>query len=285
MKDKIVLITGATSGIGKVAATVLAQKGAHIILHGRNFEKAEATRKEIILASGNNKVDLLIADMSSLADVRKMAEEFNSKYEKLDVLINNAGGVMNEQRAVTKEGFEKTIVVNHLAPFLLTSLLFDKLKKSEDGRIVNTSSMAHKMANPNYEDFNMEKKYSSMLAYGNAKLYVILFTQEMQRRLQAKGIKNIEINALHPGIVKTNFSQESNSIMKFFFNWFSWFLISPEKGADTILYLAEAEEAKQYSGLFFNKRKPVKVKESFISLEKAKKLWEISEQCTGVKFL
>jgi NAD(P)-dependent dehydrogenase (short-subunit alcohol dehydrogenase family) len=163
MKDKIVLITGATSGIGKVAAITLAKMGAQVVLHGRNTNKAEAVRQEIMAACGHRKVDILIADLFSLAETRKMAEVFNSRYQHLDVLINNAGALMGNHREVTTEGIEKTMAINLFAPFLLTGLLFHQLMKSPAGRIINLSSSAHRQnARPDFTDIQGLQNYSPL---------------------------------------------------------------------------------------------------------------------------
>lgn len=285
MENKICLITGASDGIGKAAAQELARKGFKILIHGRNKAKTEAACKEITTATGNRNIDVLLADFTSLKDIRNLAEEVKKKYDQLDILINNAGGVLNEKRATSPEGYEKTLVLNHLAPFLLTGLLFDELRKSSEARIINTSSMAYRMAQPDFNDFQMEKRYSSMLAYGNAKLYSILFTLEMARKLKAFHIEHLFVNALHPGVVRTNFSLDTDSRMKFFFRLFKPFLISPEQGADTILYLATNQEARKYNGQFLKKRKPVPFIKKFGKPEYTSRIWEISENLTGIHFL
>jgi retinol dehydrogenase 12 len=286
MKDKIVLVTGATSGIGKVAALELAKMGAHVVIHGRNSAKAENVKNEIISQCRHANIDTLIGDVSSLADITRMAEEFNSKYNRLDVLLNNAGGVMDAKRQVTVDGLERTFAVNVASLFLLTNLLFDKIRLSDEGRIVNVSSMAHKFGRPDMNDLQCEKKYSSNLAYGNAKLFVIYFTEELDRRMKASGITNITANALHPGVVRTNFAKESKgSGMNFFFTIFGKFLISPEKGAATSIYLASSPDVKEVSGKYFAKCRETKVRRTYNSEQNKKLLWEACETITGAKFL
>jgi NAD(P)-dependent dehydrogenase (short-subunit alcohol dehydrogenase family) len=284
MKNKTVLITGATSGIGKVAAMRIAGEGATLLFHGRNQEKADATKNEIIKTTGNRKVDYLLADLTSLQSVRQLAQDFKNKYSGLDILINNAGGIMNETREITTEGLEKTLVLNYLSPFLLSHLLFDLIKESPEGRIINTSSMAYNWAKPDFSDFQMEKKYTSTIAYGNAKLYLILFTIALAEKMRSAGVENVTVNALHPGVVRTNFSLDTDSRMKIFFKLFNRFLISPEKGADTINYLALDPGAKKLNGQFLKKRKAVKLRKDLVNDKNQKFVWEKSEVLTGVNW-
>lgn len=285
MFGKIVLITGATDGMGKITATELAKKGARVIIHGRNKEKAAAVKNEIIDACNHEKVDVLIADFTSLAQVRKMAEEFNKKYDHLDVLVNNAGGIMDSERKETEEGNEQTIAVNVLSHFLLTALFFEKLKKSNNARIINLSSEAHKRAKPDFKDFQIEDGYNAYIAYGNSKLYNILFTKEMHRRLNKKGIMNVVVNAMHPGVVATNFALKSSSKFKWIFKIMRPFLISPEQGADTIIYLASDPSAKNLSGAYFKNRKIKDTSSKYDTKENARRLWSKCEELTGQKFL
>lgn len=284
MAGKTVLITGATSGIGKVAATELARMGAHVVVHGRNAEKAAAVQQEIIRATGNDQVTLLLGDLSEKAGVLELAATFSNRYNKLDVLVNNAGGVMNKQREVTADGWEKTIALNVLAPFMLSALLYPKLLAAGEGRIINVSSAAHRMAKAGVDDFMYEKKYNPMRAYGDAKLYVILLGQEFTRRARQFPQNNVVMNALHPGVVATNFAGESNSFYNFFFKFFRLFLISPEKGADTMIYLASQPEGRQRSGGYYVKRKPAKVHFSGDIDAMAGRVWELCERYTGTPF-
>jgi retinol dehydrogenase 12 len=286
MNNKIVLITGATSGIGKVAATELAKMGATVIIHGRNREKAEIVKQEIVKICGHDRIDILLGDMSSLNEVRALAEEFLKKYDRLDVLVNNAGGVMGGQRQLTADGLEKTFAVNVAALFLLTSLLFNHLRKSDDGRIINVSSMAHKFGKLQIEDLQSEKKYTSSRAYGNAKLHVIAITEELDRRMKKNGISNVSINALHPGVVATNFARDSKgSMMRFFFRTFGFLFISPEKGAKTTIFLASSENTKGVSGIYFSKCRPAKIKRTYLSNDShVKSLWDYLEKTCRTEF-
>jgi len=195
MKDKVVMITGANSGIGKAASLALAKMGANVVMVTRNKEKGEAARAEIIKKSQNNSVDLLMADLSSLESVRKLAAEFEKKYSKLHVLVNNAG-LFNQRRKVTTDGYENTFATNYLAPFLLTNLQLPTLEASAPSRIINVSSVGHYNGHVNFDDLNLEKDYGGWKAYGQSKLALVLFTHELAKKLQGTGVT---VNACPPG--------------------------------------------------------------------------------------
>lgn len=285
MQNKTILITGATSGIGKVAALELAKTGANIIIHGRNKEKTESVRQEITTKSNNQNIDSIIADLSLTKDIFTMAIELKNKYQKIDVLINNAGGIMSSQREITKEGNEKTFALNVIAPYLLTNLLLDLLKKSDDGKVIITSSNAHRIAKPDFTDFQMVKNYSSLYAYSNSKLYVILLAKKMNSILAEKNIKNIKVTTMHPGVVATNFALEAKSgLMSFFFKVFKPFMLTSEKGADTLIYLAKEKININENNLFYIKRKSVKPNTKFITSANADKLMNYLENITNIKF-
>lgn len=285
MKNKICLITGATSGIGKITALELAKKGMHVIIHGRNPIKAEAVRKEIILSCGHEHVNVIIADLNSLEGVKQLADKFCAGYDQLDILVNNAGAIMNRRRQISADGIETTIQVNFIATFYLTTLLFEKLQKSSSARVINYSSAVHKYAKVDVNDFMMQKSYNILRAYANAKLYVILFTEEMSRRLAAAGITNISVNAVHPGGVNTNFAANSNSFVRFMFKLMSPFFITPEEGADTGIFLAADTEVIKLSGKYFVERKPVTPAQKYNTTEITKEVWAIAERLTGMQFL
>ncbi len=285
IQGKRVLITGATSGIGKIAALELARQGAQVILHGRSPEKTFRTRDEIIQVTGNDTTGMLIADLSRKEDVLQMAGTFLSRYPSLDILINNAGGVMNKTRSVNTDGWERTIAVNLLAPFMLTALLYPALQVNPGSRIINTASAAHRTARADLSDFMYEKRYNAMTAYGDAKLYLILLGQELVRRQQKEAGNNPVMNALHPGIVATSFAGDSDSMYHLFFKLFKPFLITPEKGADTILYLATHPEGALSGGHYFSKRKKKKVYIPGNAQELASRVWQLCEQYTGISFL
>jgi NAD(P)-dependent dehydrogenase (short-subunit alcohol dehydrogenase family) len=284
MTDKVILITGATGGIGKAAAMTLANDGHTIVIHGRNQQKVKQVRDEIKAASGNEKIDTLVADMFLLSDVRKMAALFKHKYDRLDVLVNNAGGIMGKRRETTIEGNEKTIAVNLLAPFLLTGLLINSLKKSQDGRIINVSSSSHKLnAKPDFNDLQLGKNYDPLRAYGNAKLFLIWVTQHLAVEMKQAGIKNITANTMHPGAVATNFGVDSNlgSLLNFVGKLARPFFRSVEQGADTLIYMATADELSGVSGKYFINRNPAKVSTKYYTAENEKMIWDYCGRIAG----
>jgi NAD(P)-dependent dehydrogenase (short-subunit alcohol dehydrogenase family) len=272
MDDKIVLITGATSGIGKATALELAEKGATVVIFARNKIKGENTIKEIADKSGNKKLDLLIGDLSSLESVRMASEEFRKKYQRLDVLVNNAGIFIN-YRKTTSEGFEYTFGVNHLSHFLLTSLLLDILKSSAPSRIINLSSEAQHNAQIDFNDLMSEEKFSGFKAYGQSKLANILFTYELSRRLEGTGVT---VNAVHPGVVNTHFGSDSKGVIKVMLALFKPFLRSPRKGAETSVYLCKSPEVEGVTGKYFADCHEIRSNEESYDPEIARRLWEIS---------
>lgn len=285
LQDKIILVTGATSGIGEVTARELAQQGAHIIILARNRDKAEKTQRAIIAATGNKQVDIVLADLSVLQQVRDVAAELHAKYPRLDVLVNNAGLMFGAEREVSADGYEMTLATNHLGPFLLTSLLFDLLQKSPAARIVNVASMAYRFSKPTLDDLQSERSYSPIWEYGNTKLWNIMFTQELAQRLRAHGIINITTNSLHPGAVATGYGQQSGGWLSAVLALGRPFMLSPEKGAETSIFLVADAKVGSISGGFFSKKKPEPVKSSFNTPANNRRLWELSEQLTGTQFL
>ena len=283
--QQIVLVTGATSGIGKVTAIELAKMGAHMVVLARNAEKAAATQREIQAAAGHNRVDVLLADLADLSQVRRAAAEFNARYPRLDVLVNNAGLLFGAERQLSVDGNELGLATNHLGPFLLTALLFEKLRASPAGRIVNLASAAYQMAKPNLADIQSAKGYGAMRVYGNTKLYNIMFTQELARRLRAHGIANVTTNAVHPGVVATNFGDSAGGWWAALTQLGRPFMTSVAKGAETSIFLATAPEVAAVSGGYFAKKKVAPVRHAFNTLEHARQLWEQSEQLTGTSFL
>ena len=285
LQDKIILVTGATSGIGEVTARELARQGAHIIILARSAEKAKHTQQEIIATTGNQQVDVVLADLSVLQQVRDVAAEIQAKYPRLDVLVNNAGLMFGAERQVSPDGFEMTVATNHLGPFLLTSLLFDLLQKSPAARIVNVASMAYRFSKPTLDDLQSERSYSAVWEYGNTKLWNIMFTQELAERLRTHGITNITTNCLHPGAVATGYGKQSGGWLSAVLALGRPFMISPEKGAETSLFLATDAKVANVSGGFFSKKKLEPVKSSFNTPANNRRLWEMSEQLTGTQFL
>jgi retinol dehydrogenase 12 len=284
--EKIALVTGATAGIGTVTARALTQEGYHVVLLARNADKAARTRHEIQpLAWPGRRVDVLLCDLSDLSQVRRAAEEFRQRYGHLDVLVNNAGLVLGDERQTSADGYELTLATNHLGPFLLTNLLLDRLQQSPAARIVNVASMAYQFAKPDFGTLEVAGGYSPMRAYANSKLYNIMFTQELARRLRQHGITNIITNSLHPGVVASSFGQSSNWFTKAFYKVAAPFMTSSEEGAQTSIYLATTPEVANTSGGYFVKKRPEAVKSSYNTPENARRLWELSEKLTGGSFL
>jgi len=284
MKNSIALITGATGGIGKAAAIALAKQNFTVIIHGRNKEKAIKVRDEIITLTANPNIDILVADMFLLSDVNAMAAQFKQKYNKLDVLINNAGGIMSKNREVTLEGLENTMAVNLFAPFLLTGLLLDLLKQSNDGRIINVSSSSHRLnAKPDFADLQMTKNYNPLNAYGNAKLFIIWVTQHLQAKFIQDGINNVTANVMHPGAVRTNFGVNSNlgSALNLIGKLARPLFRTAEQGADTLLYLATANDLPA-AGKYFVDRKMAKVSTKYYTPQNEKLVWDYCNTITGL---
>ncbi len=281
MQDKTCLITGANSGIGKVTARELAKRGAQIIMLCRNEEKAEQAKEDILKVCGHERVAIVLADLSSLTDIRRAAEQINATYDKIDVLNNNAGLIMGNKRETTQDGFEMSFGVNHLAPFLLTHLLLDKVMESPQGNIINVSSEAHRIAKLDFNNLQYEKGYSGLKAYALSKLCNILFTHELSKKLQGTSVVT---NTLHPGGVASNFGKGTGSFFNFMFQLARPFLSSEEEGAQTSIYLATSKEGANVSGLYFKDKKPVKPSKAAMSDFNAQKLWEVSEQLLDIKF-
>jgi NAD(P)-dependent dehydrogenase (short-subunit alcohol dehydrogenase family) len=276
MRDKIVMVTGANSGIGKAASLALAKMGATVVMVARNKERGEAARSEIIRKSQNNSIDLLLADLSSLESVRKLATDFREKYSELHVLINNAG-LFNQRRRVTADGYENTFATNYLATFLLTNLQLGLLKASAPSRIINVSSVGHYNGHINFDDLNLEKEYGGWKAYGQSKLALVLFTHELAKKLQGTGVT---INAVHPGTVATNIWSRPFGPVGFIMALPKLFMTSPEKGAETIVYLASSPDAKALSGEYLEKLKVKKSSDESYDEEIAQRLWDVSAKLT-----
>jgi len=275
---KTVLITGATNGIGRAAALQLAKQGATMVIVGRNPAKTAQTVDEIKAQSGNPLVNGLIADLSSMADVRRLAAEFSQKYTRLDVLINNAGGVF-ASRKLTVDGYEHTFAFNHLAYFLLTNLLLNQLKASAPARIVNVSSGVHVGAVIDFDDLQSQKNYGGNQAYGQSKLANVLFTYALARRLAGSGVT---VNASRPGVVATGFGENNGGLLRLVARFLHLFALTPEKGADTVVYLASSPEVEGITGKYWYKREPIP--SSPVSYDEAaqQRLWEVSAQLTGL---
>jgi len=276
MDGKICMITGANSGIGKATALGLAKLNATVVMVCRSKESGQATQEEIINQTGNKNIDLFLCDLSSQEQIRKLVNEFKQKYQKLNVLINNAG-VMLKNRSECVDGFEMNFSVHVLAPFLLTNLLLDVLKKSAPSRVVIVGSAMHKRGKIDFDDLQCEnKKYSLVSVYGDSKLAEILITYEFSRRLKGTGIT---VNALHPGVVATNLGRDQSK----FSQWFARkFFKSPEEGAETSIYLASSPEVEEITGKYFANKDPRESSEKSYNREDSKRLWEICAEITGV---
>jgi NAD(P)-dependent dehydrogenase (short-subunit alcohol dehydrogenase family) len=253
MQGKICMITGANSGIGKVTALGLAQMGATVVMVCRDRARGEEAQREIQIKSGNDAVDLLLADLSSQQSIRQLAATFRQRYRHLHVLINNAGAGFTERRE-TVDGLEMTFAVNYLAPFLLTNLLLDVLKNSAPARIINVDSDNHRFVRLDMQDLQLQHRYGFLRAYGRSKLALLLFTYELARRLQGAGIT---VNALEPGPTATNFGQrEARPIARMFLRFISSRFGSPEEGAKTSIYLASSPKVETITGKYFVKSVP-----------------------------
>ncbi|TGL58757.1 SDR family oxidoreductase [Leptospira sarikeiensis] len=254
---KQAIITGGTEGIGKATVLGLAERGWAITLVARNKEKAEKTLQEISKQTGNSHLDFIQGDLSSLSEVGKIGQELSSKYPVIDCLINNAG-VMPQQRKESKDGHELNLAVNHLSHVLLTKILLPNLQKSTQARIVIVSSKLHKNAKPDLEDLEKAKNFAWMGAYSDSKLYNVFFAQDLAETLQGT---NVTANVLHPGVVNTELVRDLNGPAKLIFGAFkNLFFISPEKGAQTSIYLADAPGLENTSGKYFEDRKQVPLK-------------------------
>ncbi|EFM11957.1 short-chain dehydrogenase/reductase SDR [Paenibacillus curdlanolyticus YK9] len=278
MNNRRVLLTGANAGIGKATAEALAKQGASLILACRDTAKGEEVRQEIVRSTGNDRIDLLRLDLASFASIRTFAAEVNRSYDKLDVLVNNAGIMMNEWTP-TAEGLETIMGVNHFGTFLLTGLLTDLLQASGCSRIVTVSSMAHRMYKLNVDDLHAKHNYLPSRAYGQSKLANILFTYELARRLNGSGVT---ANCLHPGIVKTSFAKRLTGLEMLSFAALKPFMISVEKGAATSVFLASSPEVEGVSGRYFIRCKEARSSKLSHNAQLAKALWEESERVTGL---
>jgi len=272
------MVTGANSGIGKVTALELARMGATVIMVCRNRERSLPVAETIRQATGNPAVELMIADMASQQSIRDLARDFRQKYDRLHVLVNNAGLII-VNREVTVDGLEATFAVNHLGYFLLTNLLLDVLKASAPARVVSVSSGAHAMSTIAFDDLMGERKYSMWRAYGQSKLANVLFTAELARRLEGTGVT---ANCLHPGFVGSNFATGSRlgkTVMKLI----RPFALTPEKGAETSIYLATSPEVQETTGRYFHKKRPVKSSQESTDPAVAGRLWQVSAELTGLE--
>lgn len=278
--DKVCLVTGANSGIGLEIAKGLARRGATVVMAARNREKGEAARAQVARETGNDRVELLLGDLASLAQVRRLAEDFTARHDRLHLLVNNAGVVM-VRRELSEDGYEYTFAVNHLAPFLLTNLLLEVVKASAPARIVTVSSNAHRGQRMNFDDLQSERSYFGFRVYGTTKLENILFTTELARRLEGTGVT---ANAVHPGFVASNFGRNNGGPFRGFITLMQRVIgLSPEQGAQTPLYVATSPEVEGVTGRYFEKGKQRHPSTQALSVDDARRLWDVSERLVGQK--
>lgn len=274
LQGKVCLITGANSGIGKATALGLAKLGATVVMVCRDKSKGEATQTEIKAQSGNDSVDLLLADLASQASIRQLAAEVLTRYPQVHVLLNNAG-ISPNKRVLTADGIESTFAVNHLAPFLLTHLLLERLKASAPARVVTVASTA--ASSINFDNLQGEKQWSMLGTYGQSKMCNILFTRELAQRLEGTGVT---ANCLHPGVVNTGLARDFTPAFRLMARLF---FTSPANGARTSIYLASAPEVAGISGKYFSKKRVIEPPASANDEASAQRLWQISEEMTKLE--
>jgi NAD(P)-dependent dehydrogenase (short-subunit alcohol dehydrogenase family) len=280
MRGKTVVLTGATSGIGQVAAEELAAKGARMVLVARDKTRGEAklTRLREIAPGVNHTIHY--ADLSRLSEMKRVAAEIAAAEPRVDVLINNAGALFGA-RQVTSDGLELTFATNHLAYFVLTHGLRDRLRASAPARVVNVASDAHKGKRLDFSDLQSEKNYRGLYVYGRSKLCNILFTRELARRWAGTGVN---ANSLHPGFVSTRFGDQSGGMLSFVVRAAKTFAISPQQGAETIIHLASSDGVADSTGLYFYKCNPATPTKEAQNDESARRLWQESEKLAGIAY-
>ncbi|HJS20268.1 MAG TPA: SDR family NAD(P)-dependent oxidoreductase [Anaerolineales bacterium] len=273
MNTKVYVVTGATSGLGKAVALELAKTGATVILVGRDPDRGAQVEKEIASAAKNANTDLQLSDLSNLSSVRNLAEILNSKYEKIDVLINNAG-IYKRQRSVTVDGFEEMFATNHLGPFLLTHLLLDRLLASTSARILNVT--APSTSELKFDDLQGEREFKSLSAFGASKMSNLLFTYELARRTADT---HIRVNAYHPGLVRSPLMKEAVAPLRLLTRLFS---SPPQRAALDLVQLATAPEFETTHGKFLHRGKEMEPSSYALDPLNQSKLWEVSERLTGI---
>jgi NAD(P)-dependent dehydrogenase (short-subunit alcohol dehydrogenase family) len=280
MQGKTVVVTGGTSGIGEVAAVTLAGQGARIVLIARDAARADATLAKLRAANPGAPHTVHLADLSVIADMKRVAAEVAAAEPRIDVLINNAGAVFLS-RQVSADGLEMTFATNHMAYFVVTSILLPNLKATPGARIVSTASDAHKSGKLDFADLQSEKSYGSFRAYGTSKLCNILFTRELARRLDGAGVT---ANCLHPGFVGTRFGQNNatNIFLKALAGAIMAFGLKPEDGAKTIIHLASSPDVATISGEYFYKCKVIEPTLAAQNDADAARLWDVSAKLAGM---
>jgi NAD(P)-dependent dehydrogenase (short-subunit alcohol dehydrogenase family) len=279
-KSRTIVVTGATSGIGRATAVGLAKLDSRLILVGRDAGRAEETVAEIRRATGRKDVEIVLGDFAAQAEVRRVAGEILARTQAIHVLVNNAGVTMLK-RTTTPDGLETTFAVNHLGYFLLTGLLLPRLRAGAPARIVNVASDAHRFGKLDLEDLQNERQFKAMRVYGQSKTANILFTRELARRLEGTGVT---ANALHPGGVATRLGRGSGPLLDLLQRAIMLFMKSPEQGAATSIYLASAPELERVSGRYFADKKEKQPAPHASDPDAARRLWEISEKLTGFQY-
>jgi NAD(P)-dependent dehydrogenase (short-subunit alcohol dehydrogenase family) len=272
LSGRTIVVTGATSGIGAAAALELSRRGARVVPVGRDRRRLERIAKRVGVAGHR-------ADFASLAEVRRLADELLAAHERIDVLANNAALIAGRRR-LTVDGHELTFAVNHLAPFLLTNLLLDRLRASAPARVVTTSSVAHHSGVVDLDDLNIERRWSSMGAYYSSKLANVLFTRELARRLEGSGVV---ANCFHPGIIRTRLTRRARPALNVGARLAAPFLGSTKSGAETLVYLAASPDAAEASGGYFVDSRPARVSRKALDDALATALWDRSEELTGLR--
>jgi NAD(P)-dependent dehydrogenase (short-subunit alcohol dehydrogenase family) len=278
MEGRTCLVTGATHGIGFCTAEALARMGARVVVHGRNPERVATVERTLRERTGSSAISGVVADFSSLDAVGRMAAELRARHERLDVLINNAGGLTLE-RQTTRDGFEWHFGVNHLAPFLLTNLLLPSIHAGSQSRIVSVASDAHRRAAIDLDDLNFERGYSGRAAYARSKFANILFAAELARRLQGSGVTS---NSLHPGVVATNLFDALKPPLSWILAVLKPLLLSPKAGAKTSIYLATSPEVEGVSGQYFTQCREHAPVPAATDADLGRRLWERSAQLCGI---
>jgi retinol dehydrogenase 12 len=274
MKDKVVVITGATSGIGMVAAQTLATMGARIVFTARDQARGEATLARLRESGPGLEHRMHLADLTRLSEMKRVAREIAAVEPRIDVLMNNAGAMFSDLQ-ITKDGFERTFALNHMSYFVLSHGLRDRLLATPGARIVNTSSNAHRNARLDYDDSQTMKNYRMFKAYCRSKLYNILFTRELSRRMKGSGIT---VNTLHPGFVATRFGDQTNGAGGIVFRILKLLAITPVRGAETLIYLASSDKVSGITGEYFYKCAPKVPTKEALDEEASKWLWTESER-------
>jgi retinol dehydrogenase 14 len=284
MAGKTVLVTGGSGGIGRATALGLATMGAHIAIIGRDRQRADDAAQEIRTAGGSQ-MDVFVADLSSQSEVRRLAENVRDRYIHIDVLINNVGGYW-KTREVTADGLERTFALNHLAPFLLTNLLLDRLRESVPARVVTVSSNAQAQGRIDFDDLQGEKAYSGARAYSQSKLANVMFSYELARRLQGTALPDqaiVTANALHPGMASTSFGTEDPaSVQRVFIPFLRTFMKTPAEGAATSIHLASAPDLEQVTGRYFANSKLKRSSKPSYDEAAAAQLWQVSADLVGL---